>query len=77
MGSSDPALSNDRLPRSDLQLGVIWNGNGDGAEVGSALHHDVVSTLANDLKPLLFGDAAGVLSRQDTEFTHGPLRSGS
>lgn len=74
MGSSDPALSNDRLQHSDLQLGVIWNGNGAGLD--STLHQDVASTLANDLKPLLFEDVAGVSSRQDVEFTHGALQSG-
>ena len=40
------------------------------------LHHDVASTLANNLKSLLFENAAGVLSRQDAEFTYGPLQSG-
>jgi hypothetical protein len=63
VGSSDSALSNDRLQRSDLQLGVIWNGNGYGAEVGLPLHHNMASTLADDSKPMLFEDAAGVSSR--------------
>jgi hypothetical protein len=36
----------------------------------------VASALADDLKPVLFENAADVSSGQDAKFTHGPLRSG-
>lgn len=74
--ASDPALTNDRLERSDSKFRVIGNGNGHGAEIRSALHYDVASALADDLKPVLFENAADVSSGQDAKFTHGPLRSG-
>lgn len=69
-------MANDRLERSDSKFRVIMNGNGHGAAIHSALHYDMASALAYDLKAVLFEDAAGVSSGQDAKFTHGPLRSG-
>ncbi len=42
---------------------------------GLARHHDMASVLTDDLKIVLFEDAADVSPRKDAEFTHGPLRS--
>ncbi len=64
------------LERSDSNLRVIENWNGDGAKVCSPLHHDVAPALTDDLKIVLFKDAADVSPRKDAEFTHGLLRSG-
>ncbi len=75
-GARDPALPNDGLQRSDPKLRVIGNWNCDGTEVRSPLHHDVAPALTDDLKIVLFKDAADVSPRKDAEFTHGPLRSG-
>jgi hypothetical protein len=47
-------------------------GNCHGAKISSALHDDVASPLADDLKTVLFKDAAGLSSGQDAKFTHGP-----
>lgn len=55
---------------------MIGNRNCDGTEIRTPLHHDVATTLADGLKPVLFEDAADVSSGQDAKFTHGPLRSG-
>ncbi|CUS32857.1 hypothetical protein COMA2_110127 [Candidatus Nitrospira nitrificans] len=64
------------MQRSDSNLSVIGNWNCDGAKVRSPLHHDMASALTDDLKIVLFEDAADVSPRKDAEFTHGPLRSG-
>ena len=74
--ASDPALPNDRLERSDSKFRVIGNRNCDCTEIGMPLHHDVATALADELKAVLFEDAAGVSSGQDAKSTHGPLRSG-
>jgi hypothetical protein len=54
---------------------MIGNRHGYGAEIRSSLHDEVASTLTNNLKTVLFEDATRVSSGQDTQFTHGPLRS--
>jgi hypothetical protein len=75
-GPSDSTLSNDGLQRSNFQFGMIRDWNGYGAEFSLPLHDNVTSALADNLKPMLFEDSTSLSSRQDAEFTHGPLRSG-
>jgi hypothetical protein len=61
------------LQRSNFKFGMIRDWSGYGAEFGVPLHHNVASALTDELKIVLFENAAGLSSRQDAEFTHGPL----
>lgn len=68
-------LPNDCLERSDSQFRMIGNWHCDGAEFRSPLHDDVATTLTDDVKPVLFKDAASVSSRKDTKLTRELLRN--
>ena len=73
-GACDTALANDRLQGSDSDLWMVWNGYGHRPKFASPLHDDVASTLPNDVKTMLFKNAAHVSSGEDAKLTHVPLR---
>ena len=73
-GACDAALADDRLQGSKSNLWMVWNGHRHRPKVASPLHDDVASTLPNDLKTMLFKNAAHVSSGEDAKLTHGPLR---
>jgi len=46
-GTRQLGLADNRTQRTDLQLGVIWNRDGNSGSLDSLLHHDVASALTN------------------------------
>jgi hypothetical protein len=53
---------------------MVWNGHGHRPKAASPLHDDVASMLPNDLRTMLFKNAAHVSSGEDAKLTHVPLR---
>jgi len=66
----DSALPNIDWSVPNSQFRMIGNWYGDSVEISSPSHSDVVATLAGDMKPMLFEDAARVSSGQDAQFAH-------
>jgi hypothetical protein len=54
---------------------VVWDGNGNAADVGAALHDDMTSAPAHFGESVLLKDPTGLASRQDAKPTHASLRS--
>jgi hypothetical protein len=72
----DAALSDDGLQCADSDFGMIRNRDRYSSTIGTPLHDDVTPSLPDDLKSMLFKNAAHVPARKDAELTHAPLQSG-
>lgn len=59
-GAMDPTLPNDRVQRTDPRFRAIRNRKRHCAKISSPLHDNVTPALANNVKAVLFEDAAGV-----------------
>ena len=73
-GACDTALANDRLQSFNPNIWMVWNWYCHRPKVASPLHDDVASTLPNDVKTMLFKNAAHVSSGKDAKLTHVSLR---
>jgi hypothetical protein len=72
----DAALSDDGLQGADSDFGMIRNRDRYGSTIDTPLHDHMTASLPNELKAVLFKDAAQVPAGKDTELTHAPLQSG-